>query len=78
MAWDDELERLARYVQEHFGPEALTDAGRRVMVTLTAIAVEGDAADSDDVIEGADGHFYDIDEFWDAVRLELQRLVAPH
>lgn len=76
MSWDDELDRLATYVREHFGNDALKDAGRRAIATLTPMEVGVDA-ESDDVIEGADGQFYDVDDFWEAVRRELQRVVTP-
>lgn len=78
MPWDDELDRLARFVREHFGHEALKDVGRRAMATLTPLDDTAAAeSERDDVIEGADGQFYDIDAFWDAVRRELRRLVTP-
>ena len=76
MAWDDELDELASYVKAHFGTEVLKDAGRRALATLSTLDL-AEPVDTDEVIEGADGHFYDVDEFWEAVRRELRRLVTP-
>ena len=79
MSWDDDLERLATFVREHFGTEVLQAAGRRALTSLTPIDVsDGKVVEDDDVIEGADGQLYAVEEFWEAVRRELQRLVAPH
>lgn len=77
MAWDDELNALASYVRKHFGSDEVKAAGRRAMATLTPMDLV-DPVDTDDVIEGADGQFYDADEFWEAVRHELRWLVTPH
>jgi len=79
MPWDEELEQLATFVREHFGDEELKAAGRRALTRLTPLDVadEGETEETDDVIRGADGHLYDVDAFWDAVRLELRRLVTP-
>ena len=31
-----------------------------------------------EVIEAADGQFYDVDALWHAVRRELERLIGPY
>jgi hypothetical protein len=79
MADDDDLDRLATYVTEHFGFDALKDASSRAQATLTPIDVVHTAdAESDDIIEAADGQFYDVDALWHAVRRELERLIGPY
>jgi hypothetical protein len=75
---DDDLSRLATYVAEHFGFDALQEASRRAQATLTPIDVCHTADASDDIIESADGQFYDVDAFWLAVRRELRRPIVPH
>lgn len=79
MPLDDELDALAAYVKQHFGARVVEDAGRRALATLTPLDLSEDALyETDEVIEGADGQFYDVDAFWEAARRELRRLVGPH
>jgi len=80
MPWDDELERLATFVRAHFGTEAFEAAGRRALTQLSPLDVaDEDATEQrEDVMRGSDGYFYNVEEFSEAVRRELQRLVTPH
>lgn len=75
---DDELERLAAYVERHFGERELKAAGWRAMAALTAADLAVDAAaEDDDVIAGPNGELYDIRSYRDAFVRQLRRLVQP-
>ena len=70
MPWDEELDRLATFVRAHFGGEAFDTAGRRALTRLTPLdlADGGDPVETDNVMRGSDGNFYDIEEDSEAVR----------
>jgi|tagenome__1003787_1003787.scaffolds.fasta_scaffold20920933_2 hypothetical protein len=64
MAWDDELARLAEYVRDTFGEDALQAAIDR------AVAEAGDV--EEDIAQVT------TDEFLDALRVQLRRLNYRH
>ena len=79
MPWDDALEHLAAYVKTNFGDAEFDAAAGRAMTAMTShdLVVDRDP-EGEDVIASPNGELYDINADHDALRLELQRLIAPH
>jgi hypothetical protein len=80
MPWDDELERLTLSVLDLFGEDALTAAIRRATMAALQQAQPIDVSAPVDVsgITSRDGSWTSMSACYDALRLELRRLVRPH
>ncbi len=58
-------------MRDHIGADAIAAAGRRALTTLRPLDIaDENGVEADDVIQGANGHFYNSDDFWEAVRRE--------
>ena len=82
MLWDDELESLANIVRETLGKDAFAGAHARAweaMVRARGPLAPGHQLTSM-VVEagGAAGSTYDASLFYDALKVELRRLLRPH
>lgn len=79
MPWDDELERLTRFVQEHFGEEGLEAALDRAIIAVTrGGSLTADLLADDGTIAEALGTVIPMDAYYEALRTELRRLARPH
>jgi hypothetical protein len=81
MTWDDELESLTNAVYETFGKQAFEEAATRALETARrecrplpaghfAADLLADALDGDDAVT--------FTGFYDALRLELRRVMTSH
>jgi len=77
VAWDEELNRLTRFVREHLGEEQLEAAVNRAVT-----AVASDNAHAEDPLVGditsVVGAVVPEDAYYEAVRVELRKLARPH
>jgi len=79
MPWDEELDRLMRFVHEHFGEEELEAALDRAVATVArGGSTAADLLADDGTIASAVGTVIPVETYYEALRTELRRLARPH
>ena len=76
MAWDEELDRLALFVYEHLGEEQLEAAVDRAVAAGARDNARAEALVS--TVTAVVGAVIPEDAYYEALRVELRKLVRPH
>jgi hypothetical protein len=80
MAWDDELEQLTNQVHDLLGRDVLSAAVSRAISAALQQARPVELSSSLEVrgISDSDGYWTSMSVFYDALTIELRRLLQPH